>query len=123
MLHAAARGNPKVALCLWTKSLYINKHGKVVAQLPRLPSPEELDNANLTILLVLRVICQSEIITLEDIVKSLQISDAEVISALRPSIYNQWVEVIDEKYYQLNWYWRKVITRVLTRQNLMPRNF
>lgn len=123
MLHVAAMGNPKVALALWAKSLHINKNGNVAVNLPRLPTSDELNNASLSVLLVLRVIYQSEIITREDIVKSLQTSDAEVVSALRTAIYNEWVEVIDEEYFQINWYWRKVITRVLTRQNLMPRNF
>jgi len=44
-----------------------------------------------------------------------------VVNALRISINNEWVEVIDGGYYQITWYWRKVITRVLSRQNLMPR--
>ena len=123
ILHGAAAGNPAVALGLWVKSLYTDKSGQVVARLPRLPASEELDNASLATLLVLRVICQSEIITREDILKSLQVSNREVAPVLLMSQRNQWVDVIDGKYYQLNWYWRKAIMRILTRQNLMSRSF
>jgi hypothetical protein len=37
LLHVAAMGNPKVALALWAKSLYINKYDKVAVRLPNLP--------------------------------------------------------------------------------------
>jgi len=121
ILHGAATGNPKVALGLWTNSLCLDKEGRITVQLPRLPTPEVLDNASLTVLLVLRVICQAEVIKREDIVQSLQLSDSEVANALRISINNAWVEGMDEDYYQITWFWRKVITRVLSRQNLMPR--
>lgn len=123
ILHGAATGNPQVALGLWVKSLYLDKNGHVIARLPRLPTSDVLDNASLTLLLVLRVICQSEIITLDDIVKSLQIHKQEVAGAIQLSIYNRWIEVVDDDYYQLSWYWRKVIMKVLARQNLMPRSY
>ena len=92
-----------------------------VVRLPRLPSSSELDNATLTVLLVLRVICQSEVISLKDIVKSLQLTEAEVYGAIRLIMLNEWVDCIDEVYYSINWYWRKEIIRVLARKNLMAR--
>ena len=122
ILHGAAGGNPMVALGMWTKALYLDKSGQVVAHLPRLPSSEELDNANLKMLLVLRAICRSDIISCEDIAKSLQTSNEEVAPALLQAMHNQWVEVIDEEYYQLNWYWRRAIVRILARQNLMTHD-
>ena len=121
ILHGAATGNPKLALGLWAKSLYVNKEGQIIVRLPRLPSTEELDSANLTMLLVLRVICRSEIVSYEDILKSLQISKAEVTTALRLASHKGWVNKVDGVYYQLNWYWLKPIVRVLARQNLMSR--
>ncbi|UZE95507.1 AAA family ATPase [Alkalimarinus alittae] len=123
ILHGAATGNPQVALGLWVKSLYLDKNEKVIARLPRLPTSDALDNASLTLLLVLRVICQSEIITIDDIVKSLQIHRQEVEGAIQLAIFNRWIDVIDNDYYQLSWYWRKVIMKVLARQNLMPRSY
>lgn len=123
ILHGAATGNPQVALGLWVKSLYLDKNNNVIARLPRLPTSDALDNASLTLLLVLRVICQTEVITLDDIVKSLQMHRQEVEGAIQLSIFNRWVDVIDEEYYQLSWYWRKVIMKVLARQNLMPRSY
>jgi len=121
ILHTAAGGNPRVALGLWSKSLFVNNNDQYLVRLPRLPSSSELDNATLTVLLVLRVICQSEIISIEDIVKSLQLAEAEVFGALRLIVLNEWVDCSDDKYYAINWYWRKEIIRVLARQNLMPR--
>mgnify|MGYP000202669696 FL=1 len=121
ILHTAAGGNPRVALGLWAKSLFITSKDQYVVRLPRLASSSELENATLTVLLVLRVICQSEIINNDDIVKSLQLTDAEVFGALRLIVLNEWVDYYDEKYYSINWYWRKEIIRVLARQNLMPR--
>lgn len=123
ILHGASTGNPQVALGLWVKSLYLDKNENVIARLPRLPTSDSLDNASLTLLLVLRVICQTEIITLDDIVKSLQIHRQEVEGAIQLSIFNRWIDVIDGDYYQLSWYWRKVIMKVLARQNLMPRSY
>lgn len=123
ILHGASTGNPQVALGLWVKSLYLDKNENVIARLPRLPTSDALDNASLTLLLVLRVICQTEVITLDDIVKSLQIHKQEVEGAIQLSIFNRWVDVIDDDYYQLSWYWRKVIMKVLARQNLMPRSY
>lgn len=122
ILHGASGGNPRIALGLWTKSLYVNKRGKIIATLPQLPAVDELDSINLNVLLVLRIICQTEFVTKEDIINSLQITEAEVIGALRLCLFNNWIEQEDD-YYQLNWYWRKVITRVLVRKNLMPRSF
>lgn len=121
ILHTAAGGNPRVALGLWAKSLFVNKHDQYLVRLPRLPSSSELDEATLTVLLVLRVICQSEIICIEDIVKSLQLTEAEVFGALRLTVLNEWLDCSDDRYYSINWYWRKEILRVLARQNLMPR--
>lgn len=123
ILHGTSTGNPEVALGLWVKSLYLDKNKNVIARLPRLPTSDVLDNASLTLLLVLRVICQSEVITLDDIVKSLQIHKQEVEGAIQLSIFNRWVEVVDDDYYHLSWYWRKVIMKVLARQNLMPRSY
>jgi hypothetical protein len=122
ILHGSSTGNPKLALGLWVKSLYVDSTGQIVVRLPRLTSTEELDNANLTMLLVLRVICRSEIVSYEDIMKSLQISDAEVTTALRLASHKGWVNKVDDGYYQLDWYWIKPIIRVLARQNLMSRH-
>ena len=123
ILHGAATGNPQVALGLWVKSLYLDKNENVIACLPRLPTSDVLENASLTVLLVLRVICQSEVITKQDIVKSLQIHKQEVEGAIQLSVFNRWVDIIDDDYYQLSWYWRKVVMKVLARQNLMPRSY
>jgi len=106
---------------LWAKSLFITTKDQYVVRLPRLASSSELENATLTVLLVLRVICQSEIICNEDIVKSLQMTDVEVFGALKLIVLNEWVDCTDEHYYSINWYWRKEIIRVLARKNLMAR--
>lgn len=121
MLHGASMGNPKVAMGLWIKSLYLSKDEKVIVQVPEMPSSDDLDKSSLTLLLVLRVICQTEIISYDDIVNSLQLEPGVATAALRMALYNHWVEALEDDYYQLNWYWRRVITRVLVRKNLMPR--
>ncbi len=122
IIHGSSMGNPKVAIGLWAKSLYLNKRDQVIVQLPELPSSDDLDNASLTVLLVLRVICQAEVVQLSDIINSLQLTREEIVGALQLTLLNKWVEVLDDEYYELNWYWRRIITRVLARQNLMPRS-
>jgi hypothetical protein len=121
MLHSASMGNPKVAMGLWINSLYLDKSGEIFVQLPEIPPSDELDQSSLNALLLLRVICQAETISFEDIVNSLQMPAAVTLAALRNAQHKDWVVAIEDDYYQLNWYWRRVITRVLARKNLMPR--
>ena len=78
------------------------------------------DNADLNILLILRVVAQSEWTTREEIVNSLQIPATDVTGALRLATARGWLESEDGRF-RLTWQWFRSITRVLARKNLLVR--
>jgi hypothetical protein len=120
ILWNAADGNPAVALQIWVDSLSVSPDGKIIVNIPRFPEIRELEGLNITTLLVLRVITQSGLATQDDILESLRLPIAEVAGAVRFSMQRGWIEEINGRY-RLTWKWFRGITRVLSRQNLLPR--
>ena len=123
ILWNTSGGNPSVALRLWADALTVMKDNHIVVQ--RLPSEleidtEQLENADLPLLLLLRVIAQSEMSTIDDISESLQLPFVVVSNAIRVALIRGWVEQIDD-YYRITWRWFRSINRVLARQNFLTR--
>ena len=74
----------------------------------------------MNVLLILRVVAQSEWTTREEIVNSLQLPVAEVTGALRLATARGWLETENGRY-RLTWKWFRSITLVLARKNLLVR--
>ena len=95
--------------------------GRVIVQLlPQVFTGEQLENASLPVLLMLRVIVQSGKTTLEDIAESLRLAPVVIENGIRFALFRGWIEEIDG-YYQITWQWFRTINRVLVRQNLLTR--
>ena len=121
ILWNVSAGNPSVALRLWCNSLALNSDGRTLVQiLPELFSGDQLDKANLSIMLMLRVITQSGMTNADDITESLQLPPATIEDSLRFALLRGWVEETDG-YYQITWRWFRTINRILVRQNLLAR--
>ena len=120
ILWNASDGNPMVSLQLWADSLRIAPDGRILVSLPQLPATSELEKANMTLLLILRVIAQSEMASREEIIDSLRFPAAEVAGALHFAITNEWVELVNGRY-RLTWKWFRSIMRMLARKNLLVR--
>ncbi|MBW1864523.1 MAG: ATP-binding protein, partial [Deltaproteobacteria bacterium] len=120
ILWNASDGNPMVSLQLWADSLRIAPDGRILVSLPQLPATSELEKVNMTLLLVLRVIAQSEMANQEEIADSLRFPATEVAGALNLAITHEWVEQVNGRYH-LTGKWFRSITRVLARKNLLVR--
>jgi hypothetical protein len=121
ILWNVSAGNPSVALRLWCDSLALTSEGKTLVQiLPELFSGDQLDKANLSIMLILRVITQSGMTNADDITESLQLPPATIEDSLRFALLRGWVEETDG-HYQITWRWFRTINRILVRQNLLAR--
>jgi hypothetical protein len=121
ILSNASAGNPSVALRLWGDSLAVTDDGRILVQvLPQVFGGDQLEKANLSVLLILRVIIQSEMTTSEDIAESLQLGSSVIDNGIRFATLRGWIEETDG-YYQITCRWFRPINRVLTRQNLLSR--
>jgi hypothetical protein len=115
-----ADGNPEVAAQLFAQSLMLDQRGQVRVCLPKPPLADGVHKAGLTVRLVLRVMVQTELATVDHLVDSLRLSRAEVGNALRFCVQSGWAEEV-LGHYRLTWRWYRTITRVLTRQGLLAR--
>lgn len=120
ILWELADGNPDVALRIFVRSLYQAADGSIVVQLPQSVYSAALNDAAVETLLVLRVVVQCEVARLEDIVRSLRISEARALATIRFCRQNQWLEIVDGGW-RIEWGWFRSITRTLVRRNLMAR--
>jgi len=120
ILWNASDGNPKVSLQLWADSLRITPGGRIQVSLPQLPATSELEKVNMKVLLMLRVIIQSEMASQEEITNSLRFKTREVAGALNMATVNGWIKPVNGRYC-LTWKWFRSITRVLARKNLLVR--
>ena len=120
MIWTLSGGNPSVALRLWADSLSPEDSGVFTVRTPAQPPARDLDGASINILLVLRAIAQSELITEHDIAENLRLPRGAVSSAMHYSVLRGWIEKIGD-HYRLSWRWFRTINRVLARQNLLAR--
>lgn len=120
ILWETADGNPEVAVRLFAHSLRSARGRRMVVDLPQTPFSASLRDATVGTLLVLRVVLQCEIASVEDIARSLRVSADRALSSARFCLQNEWLEEIDGGL-RLSWDWYPTVTRLLERKNLLPR--
>jgi hypothetical protein len=116
----AAEGNPGLALQHWANSLAVTPDGEIFVRLPPEPAIAELEGVHITVLLMLRVIIQSELASAADIGKSLKLPAVQVSTAIHYTLRRGWIEEVNGRY-GVSWSWLRVVTRVLVRRNLLPQ--
>jgi hypothetical protein len=120
MIWALSGGNPSVALQIWADCLCPNEAGHLNVTIPTQPKTRELDNVSQNILLVLRAIAQSEVISQADIADNLRLATGAVSSAMHYCMSRGWIEETAGGY-RISWEWFRTITTVLARKNLLAR--
>ncbi len=118
MISSLSRGNPSIAMRLFTECLRVNKYGKLQVSLPANLDAQSLENASINMLLVLRVIAQSELISITDIKRNLRFDQPVIEATVNFTVLAGWVEHQDGLY-RISWPWFRTITRVLSRKNLL----
>jgi DNA-binding IclR family transcriptional regulator len=105
---------------IWADSLCPDEEGRIFVTIPAQPQSRDLDHLSQNILLVLRAIAQSEVISQADIADNLRLPTGAVSSAMHYSMSRGWIEETVAGY-RLSWEWFRTITTVLARQNLLAR--
>jgi hypothetical protein len=118
MISALSRGNPAIAIRLFADCLEIQNDGTAEVTLPENSDAQVFNDSAINILLILRVIAQSEKISFDDIVANLRFEPGLVRTTLHFGLMRGWLEQEDGGY-RLSWTWFRTITRVLARQNLL----
>lgn len=121
MIATFSGGNPTVALQLWSDCLRLAEvDGRPVVSLPSQRYDRELETATHEILLMLRVMAQTELISLDDIAGNLRLSTRDVTAGLYLAMSRGWVEKVEDRYC-LSWAWFRPVTRLLGRRNMLAR--
>jgi hypothetical protein len=120
MIWTLSGGNPNVALRIWANSVFPDDSGRIQVRTPAQPNTRELDDAQQNVLLVLRAIAQSELITAADVADNLRLPAGAVGTAIHYCESRGWIEE-SGGYFQLSLNWFRTITRTLARQNLLAR--
>ncbi|MGK0498580.1 MAG: hypothetical protein ACJAYG_000211 [Oceanicoccus sp.] len=118
MISSLSRGNPSIAIRLFADCLQRNDKAGYDVTLPANLDAQTLENASITMLLILRVIAQSELITLEDIIDNLRFDPPVIKTNLHFAVMAGWVEHRNGLY-RITWPWFRTITRILSRKNLL----
>jgi len=113
-------GNPEVAMQLFVKSLRGLPNGRFVMRMPQPAPVTAVNDARLTTLLVLRVIAQCDLATIDDITASLRVTRPMAMSSIRYALQRGWIEEQNGRY-RISWDWFRTVTTVLVRRNLLPR--
>ncbi len=120
VLWELSSGNPEVAIRLFAKSLRVQRGGRVVVRLPQPASSTEMAAANLTTLLVLKVLMQTGVATIEDLRKSIRERTEVLQGVLTACLQNGWIEEEDERY-EIAWSAYRRVKAVLIRRGLIIR--
>ncbi|MCZ6596088.1 MAG: hypothetical protein O7B99_00450 [Planctomycetota bacterium] len=118
VLWLAADGNPAVALRIWADSLAIVGDGSTFVRFASLPAIAEIEGASLNMLLILRLLAQTELATLDEITEGLDMPRSDLTGALIIMLQRGWIEEV-EGGYRIAWKWFRTVTRVLARRNLL----
>ncbi|ARN75745.1 AAA family ATPase [Oceanicoccus sagamiensis] len=118
MISSLSRGNPSIAMRLFAECLRVDNKGKLRVSLPANLDAQSLENASINMLLVLRVIAQSELISIADIKRNLRFDQPVIEATLNFTVLAGWVEHQDGLY-RITWPWFRTITRILARKNLL----
>jgi hypothetical protein len=119
ILWEYSKGNPGVALYLWSQSLFIGEQGEVLVRLFEIPDTTGLDGLSVTLLLVLRAILQLELAAKMDVAKATNLTGDEVIDALRLLTSKGYIVRHEDNFYTIFWPWYRAVTTVLNRQHLV----
>ncbi|TKB47828.1 AAA family ATPase [Thalassotalea mangrovi] len=114
-----ADGNPAISCRLLADSLALDGD-KVVVKLPDYPDTTMMERYEITTLLLLRVICQFDDISLSDIKGNLCYRNFAVKSALARCQAQGMVDFVND-HYSISWLWYRSVSRYLSRQNLLIR--
>jgi hypothetical protein len=118
VLWDTSQGNPGVALRMWCDTLGLAEDGSVEVVLRSKRTVADLDDLSLTSQFVLRCLVQMEYASLEDVIRALNLPAADVEMALHAAHARGLVEDQDGVF-SIAWTWYRLITRLLTRQNLL----
>ena len=113
-------GNPEVAMRLFVKALRVLPNQKYVMRMPQPAPAAEINDARLTTLLVLRVIAQCDLATIDDITASLRAARPTAMSSVRHALQQGWIEE-EAARYRISADWFRTVITVLVRRNLLPR--
>jgi hypothetical protein len=120
ILWELSDGNPEVAMRLFADSLRELPTGRIVVRLPQPASSDRLSSSNRTTLLILKVLVETEMATLEDIQAAVQVPLHAVTNALAHCTQQKWVEEVYD-HYQITWASYRTVKRVLIRRGLITR--
>ncbi|MBW2386026.1 MAG: hypothetical protein JRG92_20530 [Deltaproteobacteria bacterium] len=120
ILWELADGNPEVALYLFVASMRNLPDDRVILRLPQPSFSAALTQASIDTLLVLRAVTVCDVATLEDLCRSLRMSERRARSIARFCQQNGWLDADDDGF-RIRWESFRMVTRALVRQNLMPR--
>jgi hypothetical protein len=125
MIASLSRGNPSIAIRMFADAIRLNPDGSAEVILPATRDDKVFDGLSLEMLLVLRVLAQSEVIAVDDVIANLRMDENLIRTTLHFAELRGWVEHIDRSEqglrsgYRLTWTWFRTITRVLGRKNLL----
>jgi len=121
LLCQATEGNPELVLLWWADSLILTPDQRCVVVIAEQTDPQSVQDVNVTVLFVLRVIIQCEFATQEDIINSLNMSETVIKEAIHFSRTEGWIEKIND-HYRVTWRWYRTITKALTYKNMLNLN-
>jgi hypothetical protein len=113
-------GNPEVAIRLFADCLRELPSGEIVVRSPQPASSDEIAAANLSTLLILKVLLETELASTDDLVAATREPRETVAHSLAYCQQQGWVEEVYE-HYQVTWSAYRRVKRVLERRGLIPR--
>jgi hypothetical protein len=113
-------GNPEVAIRLFADCLRELPSGEIVVRSPQPASADQIAAANLSTLLILKVLLETELASTDDLVAATREPRETVAHSLAYCQQQGWVEEVYE-HYQVTWSAYRRVKRVLERRGLIPR--
>ena len=120
VLWELSDGNPEVAIRLFADSLRELPSGKLIVRLPQPAALNKIAAANQTTMLILKVLVQTEMATIDDLQKSIRAPRGSVTNSIVHCLQEGWVEAVYD-HYQIKWSAYRTVKRVLVRQGLIAR--
>jgi hypothetical protein len=120
VLWELSDGNPEVAIRLFADSLRELPSGQLIVRLPQPAALNKIATANQTTLLILKVLLETEMATIEDLEQGIRAPRSSVTNSIAHCIQEGWVETVYD-HYQIKWGAYRAVKRVLVRQGLISR--